>query len=136
MKNVVEKAFMLVSCALLITIGYGLATLTLPIEREYEQIAHRNALAFDYNYPDFVCTRFSDNLVLRLRAKGYFAWEQTVRPPQESCIKEPCLHSVVALVLPIDGTSGEVISPQRWEELGYEWFGSSTICQMCLGGLE
>jgi len=132
--NTIIKALILIAIGILC--GAGIVMLAFPNEREYEQIALKVSQSHDYNYPDFTCVDFSESLVQELTAKGYFAWEQTVDVPQENCPKKPCLHSVVALVIPIEATNGEILTPEKWAAYKYSWFGSADTCDWCLGGLK
>jgi len=73
-------------------------------------------------YDDLACYRGSEELVKRYRESGYFAFQQTV---DGEAVPDEYLHEIVILMLPIEATTGQIITPEQWEELGLEFFPSS-----------
>jgi len=107
--------------------------------REYESIALQVSRDNNYNYPEYVCNDFSKELVNKLQEKGYFAFRQTVKVPLEKCQQiglDNCLHSVTVLMLPIDAVDGTILTPEKWKERKYKWFGKTTPCSRCLEAMQ
>lgn len=80
------------------------------------------ALANDYNYtpPNNVCWHFSERLTKRLTEKGYMAFtglvntiETDLRDAQNPFYDTG--HAVVFVLVPIEATSGKIISLEDWE---------------------
>lgn len=108
-------------------IGYG-ATGATP---EYQTIALEVASEHTYTVPSYVCGHFSLDLTKALREQGYFAMEKTVKLNDFNG-----LHDITLLILPIESTNGTILTPNKWKEGGYSFFGDAYNCQRCMKTVE
>ncbi len=101
-------------------------------EAEFETIASRVANETEYDFENYSCDDFATELVSRLRAEGWFAFKEVVEVPMENCVRAAelsgmewnnatCPHSLTFIVIPIESVSGEIITPEEWDERGIKW---------------
>jgi hypothetical protein len=76
----------------------------------------------NWSYPDYVCTNFSNDLVIAFNKSGWIAetvngyWYNNITNGTKNCSqlnyeRFNCSHTWVILHVPIEATTGEIISP-------------------------
>jgi len=121
--------------------------------REYEQLARDVADEHEYT-KDYVCDNFSRDLALRLKENNWFAWREVIEAPLEDCLNsaetygfdydsDTCFHAITFVAVPIEATTGRIITPKDWEKRGLKLideqaptFYPCNYCMMNPGGYE
>lgn len=98
----------------------GIANNKLKTYPSFLDVAHEIASAHTWHFPDYICTDFAYDLSTKLISQGWSVDTQQVywNYANGTCPEEDrfhCKHTIVMLTVPIESTTGKIITPDVWK---------------------